>query len=141
MVPSLINPLLLITFYSAFRSFILPLPILYLTLALMTYVFGVIGMLIVSTIYHGLVLLVGGRKWIKTFAAVVYSSTPSLLLSWVPIIGFLAYVWSLILLVIGLAKIHKISYWRSAVAVILLPVILLFGLIFTAGILLMRLLV
>ncbi|WOF16946.1 YIP1 family protein [Methanoplanus sp. FWC-SCC4] len=103
------------------------------------FVFSLIGT-IVATLIGGLILhlfvyIVGGRKGLsETIKAVLYSSTPSLLFGWIPVVGIIFGVWSLILEILGIRELHEISTGRSLLAV-LLPVIL-FGILLFAIIIL-----
>lgn len=129
LIPALLTPLSTAAFPMLMKAITIPLPTAYLTFALMVYTLSIFGILITSAVYHALIWIVGGRKGIiKTFAAVVYASTPSLILGWIPMIGIIVSLWSLILTIVGLSKLHKISYWRSGFAVILLPLIIFFAL-------------
>ena len=106
---------------------------------------------------HIWVYLMGGRKGLtQTFKALMYGATPSLLLGWVPVIGFLAVIWgatpsllawipdigflaviiwALIVEIIGIRQLHEISTGKAVVAVILaiiIPLIVLFVILLPA---------
>jgi hypothetical protein len=58
---------------------------------------------------------------------VIYGSTPRLLLGWIPFLGILFALWSLVLCVLGVRELHGISTGKAAVAVvvaILIPLII-----------------
>jgi hypothetical protein len=75
---------------------------------------------------HLWVYILGGRKgYMETVKAIAYGDTPSLLLRWIPVIGFIGSIWSLILWVLGIRELHEISTGRAAGAVILAIVVLL----------------
>ena len=59
----------------------------------------------------------------QTFKALMYGATPSLLLGWIPVIGFLAAIWALIVEIIGIRQLHEISTGRAVAAVILAIII------------------
>jgi len=85
---------------------------------------GAIGVLIGGLWLHIWVYLVGGRKGLtQTFKALMYGATPSLLLGWIPAIGFLASIWALIVEIIGIRQLHEISTGRAVAAVILAIII------------------
>lgn len=102
---------------------------------------AVIGLFIGAGIYHLFLLLVGGTRnstagFEGTVRAVAYASTSNLA-QLIPVIGILvAVVWSLVLNVIGLARIHNTTTGR-ALAAVLLPILVccLCGLlvVFAAG--------
>jgi len=85
---------------------------------------GAIGVLIGGLWLHIWVYLVGGRKGLtQTFKALMYGATPSLLLGWIPVIGFLAAIWALIVEIIGIRQLHEISTGKAVAAVILAIII------------------
>jgi len=91
---------------------------------------GIVGTFIVSLWTHIWVYLVGGRKGLnQTIKAIMYGATPSLLLSWLPVINSIGVIWSIVLQVIGIKKLHEITTGRAAVAAILaivIPAIIIF---------------
>jgi len=89
-------------------------------------IFGVIGLIIGGVILHIFVYIAGGRKDISTtIRSAIYAATPNLLIGWIPFIGFLAGVWSLVLQVLAIKELHEISTARAVVAVILPFVLML----------------
>jgi len=75
---------------------------------------------------HLWVYILGGRKgYTQTLKAIAYGDTPSLLLGWIPIIGIIGGIWSLILWILGIRELHEISTGRAALALILAIVVLL----------------
>ena len=51
--------------------------------------------------------------------AVLYSATPTVLLGWIPLISFIAVLWSLVLRIIGIRELHEITTGRAVLALIL----------------------
>ena len=85
---------------------------------------GAIVVLIDGLWLHIWVYLMGGRKGLtQTFKALMYGATPSLLLGWIPVIGFLAAIWALIVEIIGIRQLHEISTGKAVAAVILAIII------------------
>ena len=71
---------------------------------------------------HVWVYLLGGRNgFFQTLHAILYSMTPSLLFGWIPLFGFFANIWTLILFFFGIRELQDMDDGR-AVAVILLSV-------------------
>lgn len=69
---------------------------------------------------HLFVYLVGGRKgYLQTLKSVTFGSTPGMLLGWIPFIGFLAAIWSLVLEVLGIRELHQVSTGKAALALVL----------------------
>lgn len=90
----------------------------------MLFVMFIIGAFIGGAILHIFVYIVGGRKGIaQTLKAVMYGGTPMLLFGWIPYIGFIASIWSLILEVIGIQKLQELTTVRAVIAVVVIPVI------------------
>lgn len=93
-------------------------------------IFTIIAAFIGGAILHIFVYIVGGRKGIsQTIKAVMYGSTPGLLLGWIPIIGFIAALWSLVLEILGIRQHHEITTGRAILAVFLPGIILIIILI------------
>lgn len=90
---------------------------------------GLIGAFILSLWLHLWVFVMGGRKGLEmTIKSVLYSSTPSLLLGWIPLISLIGAIWSFILGIFGIREFHEISTGRAIAAVIIaiiIPVILI----------------
>ena len=90
---------------------------------------GLIGAFIGSLWLHLWVFVMGGRKGLEmTIKSVLYSSTPSLLLGWIPLIYLIGAIWSFILGIYGIRELHEISTGRAIAAVviaIIIPVILI----------------
>ncbi len=75
-------------------------------------------------IVHLFVILVGGRMGVvQTLKAFIYGDTPVMLLGWIPIVGFLAFIYTVFLWIIGIRELHQISTLRAALAV-LIPVVI-----------------
>jgi len=73
-----------------------------------------------GAIVHIFVYLVGGRKGItQTIKAFMYGVTPVLLLGWIPIIGFITVIWTLVLEIIGIRQLHELTIGRAILAMFL----------------------
>lgn len=85
--------------------------------------------LIFAAWLHLWVYVVGGRKGIgQTMNAVIYGSTPSLILGWIPLISILFSLWSIVLWVLGVRDLHELSTGKAIVAVaiaILIPLVII----------------
>ena len=93
---------------------------------------GVIALFIGGIILHIFVYIAGGRKDVSTtLRAFIYSSTPNLLFGWIPLIGFLAGLWSLVLQVMAIRELHEISTARAVAAVVLPYIIMLILVVLT----------
>lgn len=94
---------------------------------------GFFGILVFGAWLHLWVYLFGGRRGIwQSLKALMYGNTPSLLFGWIPFIGFVFTLWSLVLGILGIRELHKISSLRAILAValaVMIPLILLLILI------------
>ncbi len=89
--------------------------------------------LAMSFVYSGIVHLIvmafkGSGSYSETYKAYAYSMVPALIIAIIPLIGFFGFIYSLVLMVIGVAKLQKISFGKSAIAV-LAPIALILGLL------------
>ncbi len=88
-------------------------------------IFGIIALFIGGIMLHICVFIAGGRKGLTTTVrALIYSLTPNLLFGWIPLIGLLAWFWSLALGILAIKELHEISTTRAFIAVFL-PAILM----------------
>jgi len=86
---------------------------------------GIIGILISSLWMHIWVYIVGGRKGVgQTIKAMAYGSTPSLLLGWIPLVGIIFAIWSIVVSIIGIRELHEISTGRAVLAYLLGAIII-----------------
>jgi len=90
---------------------------------------GFIATLILAAWLHLWVYILGGRRGIlQTVNAVIYGSTPRLLLGWIPFIGFIFSLWSLVLGVLGIRELQELSTGKAVLAVaiaIIIPLIII----------------
>lgn len=101
-----------------------------LVIFVMMLVGGLIGVFITGAIFHIGVYIVGGKNGIEqTIKAVMYGSTPGLLLGWIPIIGGIAGLWSLVLEIVGIRQLQNITTGRAIIAVII-PIAIIFAIVF-----------
>jgi hypothetical protein len=102
---------------------------------LVAIVVGIIGVFISGLWLHIWVYLVGGRNGVEqTIKAVMYGETPSLILGWIPIINLIAWIWALIVGIIGIRQLHWLSTGKAVLAVILaivIPLIIYAAIAFT----------
>ncbi|MGB8310133.1 MAG: Yip1 family protein [Methanoregula sp.] len=103
---------------------------------------GIIGIPLLGAWLHLWVYIAGGRKGFTfTLKAVMYGSTPVLLLSWIPFIGIIFYLWGVILTIFGIHEVHEIDGDQAAFAVIVpivivvVIIVLLIARLFLAGVL------
>lgn len=82
-----------------------------------TPIFAIITMVILIVLLHLAARLLGGTGDLnETVRVIVYGATPSYLLGWIPVIGFLFWLWSFVLFVFGLEERHRMDRSRAAIA-------------------------
>lgn len=90
---------------------------------------GCICTLVFGAWLHLWVYIFGGRQGIwQTLKAVMYGSTPSLLFGWIPFIGFIFTLWSIVLGIFGIRELQEINSLKATLAValaVMIPLILL----------------
>jgi hypothetical protein len=94
---------------------------------------GTVSMILVSVWVHLCAWVCGGRQPSgRSLIATGYSSTPSLLFGWIPFIGPVFMLWSLVLLVLGVRECQEMTLQRAVLAVFaaILPVIVLVAVTF-----------
>ena len=104
-------------------------------------VFTAAMMFVRAGLYHVCLMILGSvkRDFQTTFRVVCYASSPQLF-QVVPILGgMVAWIWQIVLDIIGLKEAHQTSYGRSALAVFLPTLVccgvaLLFGMMIAGGI-------
>ena len=94
-----------------------------------------LSFVIVGILHLWLKLFRGKAKYEKTYQLYIYGTTPTFLFSWIPFIGGFAWIYDLILLIIGTSIIYKLSRTKS-ILVYLIPLIILIMLLLIAMILL-----
>jgi len=74
---------------------------------------------------HIWVYLLGGRKgYIQTVKALIFGSTPCMLIGWIPFIGtIIGGIWSLVLSILGVRELQEISTGRALAAVVVSGII------------------
>lgn len=70
---------------------------------------------------HLWIILVCGKRGLeKTIKTTLYFLTPSMLIGWIPVIGaFAAPIWSVVVGIIGLQELHKATFGRALIAILL----------------------
>ncbi|MFZ1128749.1 YIP1 family protein [Methanoregula sp.] len=85
---------------------------------------GFIFTLIFAAWTHLWVYVLGGRKGImQTVNAILYGSTPHLLLGWIPFIGIIFTLWTLVLNVLGIRELQELSTGKAILAVVIAVII------------------
>ena len=88
-------------------------------------VLGILGVFIGGAWVHLWVWLLGGRKgYEQTVKAIMYGNTPYLLLGWIPLVGIIFGIWSLVLEILGIRELQEISTGRAVAAVLLAIIVL-----------------
>ncbi|MGH3147033.1 MAG: YIP1 family protein [Rubrobacter sp.] len=94
-----------------------------------------IGLFIGAGIFHLLVMLIVGSRnagFAGTFRVAAYSSVTSLV-SWIPIIGFIASLYGLYLAIVGLREVHNTSTGKAVIIVLLPSIVILLLVLLIVG--------
>ena len=95
-------------------------PLFAVVFFILTLVSGIIGVFIGGLWLHIWVYLLGGREGVEqTIKALMYGVTPGYLLGWIPIVGIIGGIWSLIVEIIGIRQLHELSTGKAVLAVII----------------------
>jgi hypothetical protein len=89
---------------------------------------GFVLTLVFAAWVHLWVYLFGGRKGImQTVKAMVYGHTPRLLFGWIPVLGFIFLLWSLVLNILGIRELQELSTMKATLVIaiaVMIPLIL-----------------
>jgi hypothetical protein len=90
-------------------------------------IFAAIGLFIGAAILHLLVMLIVGSRnsgFEGTFRVGAYSSVTSLV-SWIPVIGWIASLYGIYLAIMGIREVHNTSTGKAAIVVLIPAVVVL----------------
>lgn len=91
----------------------------------MSFVLMLICVFIWGALLHAMAYILGGRWEIaRTIKVAMYSSTPLILLGWIPMLGIFGWIWVGALNVVGLHQYQDLPAGK-AIASVILPIILL----------------
>lgn len=80
----------------------------------------VIGLFLGAAIIHVFIYLLGGKRgFVQTVKAIGYGMTPTLILGWIPVVGRIVGIWSLVVEILGIRELQDMSTGKAALAVIL----------------------
>jgi len=88
------------------------------------YVAALLNLFIGGAWLHLWVYVLGGKQGIKqTWKAMIYASTPSLLLGWIPFVNIFTGLWTFILTLLFIGDMQKIGWPKALLAVIIAGII------------------
>ncbi len=91
----------------------------------MSFVLMLICVFIWGALLHGMAYILGGRWEItRTIKVAMYSSTPLIILGWIPMLGIFGWIWVGALNVVGLHQYQDLPAGK-AIAAVMIPIILL----------------
>ena len=111
-----------ITITSIFTQAGIPLPAVtgagVIGIALMMIIVQFVLVFIGAAWLHVFVWLLGGRRgYLQTLKAIIFGSTPTMLFGWIPFIGFLAGLWSLVLGIFGLQELQNMTTLKAVLVI------------------------
>ena len=87
-------------------------------IALMMIIMQFVLVFIGAAWLHVFVWLLGGRRgYLQTLKAIIFGSTPTMLFGWIPFIGFLAGLWSLVLGIFGLQELQNMTTLKAVLVI------------------------
>jgi len=91
---------------------------------LKTAIIGFLSAIVLSFIISGIIfgwlrLFKGKRPYYDAYKLYAYSSTPSLVFGWIPIVSFFTWIYSLVVLIIGTHVMYKMSSLKSTLIYII----------------------
>lgn len=99
-------------------------------------IFGIIALILWAIFIHIGAKVMGGRGDLAdSFKSALYAQTPSLLLGWIPIIGIIFWLWSIVLLFLGVRELHEMDTMRAVIAVVIAVVLFIIVVAILAAIL------
>jgi hypothetical protein len=108
-------------------------PAVIISSVVFSYVFMVILNILFGLWLHLWVYIFGSKRGLdQTMKVVFYSDTPSYLLGWIPVVGIITIIWSFVLSIFGLMRLHDMKGGRATAAVVisvLIPTIVAFVLV------------
>jgi len=112
------------TFSDLFKQAGLPLPAVagagVIVITLMMIIVQFVLVFIGAAWLHIFVYVVGGRRgYLQTLKSVTFGSTPAMLFGWIPFVGLLSGIWSLVLGIFGLRELQDLTTMKAVLAVIL----------------------
>ena len=98
----------------------------FVTALIIAFIGGIFYLLLWSIFLHIGAKVAGGRgDFADSFKSTVYSQTPALLLGWIPVIGFIFELWSIVLLFLGVRELHEVDTMKAIIAVVVALVLFL----------------
>jgi hypothetical protein len=91
----------------------------------LTYVTVTIGVFFSAFLVWVIMLTLAKPKYEDLFKLITYAQTPTLVYGWVPFIGIIAFFHTIVLQVVGGSKYLEISYMRSFIGIVLIPLIII----------------
>ena len=91
---------------------------------IIAFIVGIIALLLWAVFLHIGAMITSGRgDFADSFKSAVYAQTPNLLLGWIPIIGIIFTLWSIVLLFLGVRELHEMDTMRAVIAVVVAVVL------------------
>jgi len=94
---------------------------------------GIIGLFMIGLWLHLFAYIFGARMGLEnTFRIIFYGNTPGYILSWIPFVNVIGFLWSMVLYAIGLNRLQKMTKSMAVITVIaavIIPTVIILGLI------------
>jgi ABC-type multidrug transport system permease subunit len=84
-----------------------------------TFIAGIIAIFVLGIWLHIWAYAFGGRRGLaETIKALIYSSTPLLILGWIPGVNIIGVIWAVLLVLVGLIEFQEMYSGRSILALL-----------------------
>jgi hypothetical protein len=88
-----------------------------LVIFIVNLIYGITWIFINGMIIHLGVKIMGGKRGvIQTLKAIIYGSTPFFLFGWIPNIGIIFIIWSLVAVILGIQELQELPTRKAIVA-------------------------
>ena len=96
-----------------------------LVLTILSYALNLALSFLWAAILHIWIMIFGGEgKYHESYKLYIYAITPKVLLSWIPVIFFIGWIWEIVLLIIGTQKVYGLSKTKSVLRYVIPAVVL-----------------
>jgi len=102
--------------------------------AIATPILGIIGLFIGAAIFYIIYKILGGTGSYEGTVRFVSYATAVQVLSWIPLIGLILWVYGIYLTIVGGSFVHEVSMGKSAIAVFLPSILILILVFIVAGV-------
>lgn len=98
-----------------------------------TPILGIIGLFVGAAIFYVIFRILGGTGSYEGTLRFLSYATAVQVLSWIPLIGLVLWIYGIYLYIVGGSYVHRVSMGKSAIAVLLPSIVILILVLIVAG--------